>query len=173
MILPNLGWGTRVTVRTTIVLFMLLETTSPVRVLREPRVTDAGDGDATAAVCDCSPRPTGTEKGRFSSAINLLFLSLFHTLGERRLNAGNIAPQQTQSAWLLELPALLLQTQMQTLLAQITSFGQQLISAQLNYFFHFHGLSDGVLRNSDVVSGQKFRADWKLISREPERLTRH
>src|SRR5882724_6276896 len=41
-ILPNFGCGTRVTVRTTIVLFMPLETTSPVRVLREPRVIDAG-----------------------------------------------------------------------------------------------------------------------------------
>src|SRR5581483_1836932 len=47
MILPNFGWGTRVTVRTTIVLFMPLETTSPVRVLREPRVPDAG------ADCGC------------------------------------------------------------------------------------------------------------------------
>src|SRR5207248_10212289 len=102
MILPNLGWGTRVTVRTTIVLFMLLETTSPVRVLREPRVTDAGDGDATAAVCDCSPRPTATEKGRFSSAINLLFLPLFHTLGERLLNEGIFAPQMTIADWMFE-----------------------------------------------------------------------
>jgi hypothetical protein len=43
-IFPNFGCGTRVTVLTTIVLFMALETTSPVRVFREPRVTDAGSG---------------------------------------------------------------------------------------------------------------------------------
>src|SRR3977135_1471079 len=36
-LLPNLGGGTRVVVRTTIVLFMLLETTSPTRVLRVAR----------------------------------------------------------------------------------------------------------------------------------------
>ena len=42
--------GTRVTVRTTIVLFMLLEITSPVRVLREPRLTRSGFGEA----CDGS-----------------------------------------------------------------------------------------------------------------------
>jgi hypothetical protein len=44
-----LGCGTRVTVRTTIVLFMLLEITSPVRVFRELRLpgsrcSEAGDG---------------------------------------------------------------------------------------------------------------------------------
>src|SRR5205085_5323502 len=36
-ILPNFGCGTRLTVRTTIVLFIPLEITSPVRVLRVPR----------------------------------------------------------------------------------------------------------------------------------------
>jgi hypothetical protein len=44
-----------VIVRTTIVLFMLLETTSPVRVLRAARVAgsacvDVGDGDSCSAM---------------------------------------------------------------------------------------------------------------------------
>jgi len=33
---------------------------------------------------------------------------------------------------------LLLQTQMKPLLAQVASFGQQLIAAQFDYFFNFH-----------------------------------
>jgi len=39
---------------------------------------------------------------------------------------------------LLELAALLLQTQMQTFLAEIASFRQQFVRAHLNYFFNFH-----------------------------------
>src|SRR2546423_10971240 len=54
MILPKRGCGTRVTVRTTIVLFMLLEITWPVRVLRELRVTEAGSGGGVATDCRSS-----------------------------------------------------------------------------------------------------------------------
>jgi hypothetical protein len=39
---------------------------------------------------------------------------------------------------LFELPALLLQTQMQTFLAKIAPFRQQLVRAHLDYFFNFH-----------------------------------
>jgi hypothetical protein len=115
-----------VTVLTTIVLFMLLEITSPVRVFREPRVTDAGSGGGLGS--DCSS----------CSAINLLFLNLFRALREGCFNPGDIAPQRAQPAWLLELAALLLQTQMQTLLAEIAPLGQQLVRAQLDNFLHFH-----------------------------------
>ena len=55
MILPNFGCGTRVTVRTTMVLFMVLEITSPVLVLREARVTGPGSEEAgDETVCSCS-----------------------------------------------------------------------------------------------------------------------
>jgi len=115
-----------VTVRTTIVLFILLETTCPVRVLREPRVTFAGSGGGLGN--DCSS----------CSAINLLLLSLLRALRQSCLNSRHIAPQQTQPAWLFELAALLLQTQMQAFLAQVASLGQQLVRAQLGDFLHFH-----------------------------------
>src|SRR2546423_14393366 len=105
---------------------MLLETTSPVRVFREPRVTDAGSGGGLGN--DCSS----------CSAINLLFFSLFRALREDCFNPGDIAPQRAQPARLLELAALLLQTQMQTLLADIAPLGQQLVRAQLGNFLHFH-----------------------------------
>jgi len=90
---------------------MLLEITSPVRVFREPRVTDAGSGGGLGSACSSC------------SAINLLFLSLFVALREGCFNPGDIPPQQAQSAWLLELATLLLQTQMQTLLAEIAPLG--------------------------------------------------
>jgi len=60
-------------------------------------------------------------------------------LGERCFDASNIAPQQMQPAWLLELATLLLQTQMKALLAQVASLGKQLIRAHLDDLFHFHG----------------------------------
>jgi len=90
---------------------MLLEITSPVRVFREPRVTDTGSGGGLGS--DCSS----------CSAINLLFLTLFRALREGRFDPRDIAPQQAQPAWLLELAALLLQTQMQTLLAEVAPLG--------------------------------------------------
>src|ERR1043166_5633479 len=106
------------------VLFILLEITSPVRVLREGRVTCAdsfeGGNDASC------------------SAINLFFLLVFSPLRKNCFKPGNVAPQQAQSAWLLELATLLLQTQVQAFLAQVASFGQQLIRAQLCDLLHFH-----------------------------------
>src|SRR5437764_6563529 len=41
---------------------------------------------------------------------------------------------------MFELAALLLQTQMEPFLTQIASLSQQLVRAQLGYFFHFHGV---------------------------------
>src|SRR5438045_8724359 len=105
---------------------MLLETTCPVRVLREPRVTFAGSGGGLGN--DCSS----------CSAINLLLLSLLRALRQSCLNSRYIAPQQTQPAWLFELAALLLQPQMQASLAPVPSVGQQLVRAQLGDFLHFH-----------------------------------
>jgi len=65
-------------------------------------------------------------------------LWLLGPLGKNRVDPRHIAPQQTQPAWLLELAALLLQTQMQTFLAEIAPFRQQFVRAHLNYFFNFH-----------------------------------
>ena len=65
-------------------------------------------------------------------------LWLLGPLRKNRVDPRHIAPQQTQPAWLLELAALLLQTQMQTFLAEIAPFRQQFVRAHLNYFFNFH-----------------------------------
>jgi len=40
---------------------------------------------------------------------------------------------------LLQLATLLLQTKVEAFLAQVASFGQQLVHAQLSDLFHFHG----------------------------------
>jgi hypothetical protein len=121
---------------------MLLEITSPVCVFREPRVSDAGSGGGLGS--DWSS----------CSAINLLFLTLFRALREGCFNPGYVAPEQAQPTWLFELAALLLQTQMQTLLAQVASLRQQLVRAQLRNFFHFHGSSGG----GNMMPAQKLRA---------------
>jgi len=106
---------------------MLLEITSPVRVLRELRVTEAGNGGGVATGC------------RSCSAIKLLLLRRFGTLRQHGFYARNIAPYQTQAARLFELSALLLQTQMQTFLSQVASLRQQLARAHFDYFLHLHG----------------------------------
>src|SRR5439155_26840474 len=50
-ILPNFGWGTRVVVRTTIVLFFWSVITSPTRVFRAARLYFAGKGGGCAVGC--------------------------------------------------------------------------------------------------------------------------
>jgi len=88
--LTDFGCGTRVTVRTTIVLFIPLETTSPVRVLRGPRVIGAG--------ADCC---------WYSSAI-VTSLQFVSRAAIAPFRSGQYPPQQVQPAWLFQLAALLL-----------------------------------------------------------------
>jgi hypothetical protein len=63
------------------------------------------------------------------------------------LNPRYVATQQTQPTRLLELAALLLQTQMQAFLAQVAFLCQQLVCTHLDDFFDLHL----PLRRSDVV----------------------
>jgi hypothetical protein len=58
--------------------------------------------------------------------------------GQYRFDPRYVATEQTQPARLLELSALLLQAQVQTFLAKIAPFRQQLVRAHLDYFFNFH-----------------------------------
>src|SRR5437764_3040513 len=70
---------------------------------------------------------------------------------------------------MFELAALLLQTQMEPFLTQIASLSQQLVRAQLGYFFHFHGVYAALtwwrVRNF-VRSGC-----WSAASRRDSRAT--
>jgi hypothetical protein len=68
----------------------------------------------------------------------LVLRNLFRPLRKRSFNTRKIPPQQSESARLFQLTALLLQTQVQTFLSQVASLGQQLVRAQLREFFHFH-----------------------------------
>jgi hypothetical protein len=57
----------------------------------------------------------------------LLCCGLIIPLAERGLDPRHFASEKFQPAWLFELAALLLETEMQTFLAQIALFGQQLV----------------------------------------------
>ncbi len=64
--------------------------------------------------------------------------SCLGAVGKHRLDPRDLAAQQTQAARLFELAALLLQTQVQTLLTQVAPLGQQLVRAHFADFFDFH-----------------------------------
>jgi hypothetical protein len=65
-------------------------------------------------------------------------LRLRGAIRKNRFNPRHITTDQTQPAWLFELSALLLQTEMQSLLAKIASLCQQLVRTHLNDFLNFH-----------------------------------
>src|SRR5438105_13696928 len=64
-------------------------------------------------------------------------LWLLGPLRKNRVDPRHIAPHQKQPAWLLELDAMLFQTQMKTFLTETTPFGLNFVVARLNYFFSF------------------------------------
>src|SRR5882724_383281 len=109
---------------------MLLETTSPTRVLRVARsAASTADGSGGGWAADAC------------STIQLFLRwcgCVFRAFRENGFNSRHIATQQTQPARLFELAALLLQTQMQTLLAQVALLRQKLVRANLNDFFDLH-----------------------------------
>jgi len=149
--LPNFACGTRVTVRTTIVLFIPLEITSPVRVLRVPRPSSFVLVLVLESVV--------------SSAIKLFLLRrLRRSLRQYRLNSRHIPAQQPQPARLFELSALLLQAQVQTFLAHVALLRLQLFAAHFRYLFEFHVS----LGHCHVVSRQKLRPHRQLIGRQPQ-----
>jgi hypothetical protein len=74
-----------------------------------------------------------------SSMINLfIWRRLLAALREHRLDSGHFPAQKAHPARLLELAALLLQTEMQALLAQVALLRQELIRAHFLNIFKFH-----------------------------------
>jgi hypothetical protein len=70
---------------------------------------------------------------------HILFLRrLLRPLRQNGFDAGYVAPQQSKTAWLFQLAALLLQTQVQTFLTQIALFGQKLVCGHLDDLFDLH-----------------------------------
>jgi len=54
------------------------------------------------------------------------------------LDPSNVPSQEAQHAWLFQLATLLLQPEVKPFLTQVPPFSQQLVSAQLCDFVHFH-----------------------------------
>jgi hypothetical protein len=63
---------------------------------------------------------------------------LFLALRQLCFDPRNVPSKEAQPAWLLQLATLLLQPEVKPFLAQVTPFSQQLVSAQLGDFLHFH-----------------------------------
>ena len=91
----------------------------------------------------------------------LLFL-LSRTLGKDCLDPSYLPAQEPQSARLFQLATLLLDTEMQTLLTEISLLRQQLVRSQFRHLFKFHNW----LGCGDMMSAQKLGSHRQFIRRE-------
>src|SRR5437016_4646913 len=104
----NCGWRKRRSTRTTMVLFILSETTSPTRSLRWPRCRFVS--------------------GIFNSG------GLAAQFGNSGFNSGDVAAQQPEPRRFFQLGAGLLQAQVKQFLAQVAALGRQLDQRQILQF---------------------------------------